>query len=585
MSDISSDLKECASTSLAPRDGKDWELPSSLTRELDTFFRAVMTPKTSHYIRLFLENRIDAQTFVNRVSAITNSLPPPNLAIKLESHIGYWKARQTYKTDLTSAKTTINSSVFIAATKPVSQQSRNNSLMRLQGALLTAQHAYRKQSLDSDVLHTTRKGVLRTHLASYIDAVVSGEKPDPFDPVDLAFSTSSYHVENRVCADGMICQKLGDTAHVAECAHIKKPLCHFRLGVYAEETCANDEHISLFSHVEMSHSRSQCPKGDRCCYRDNPSHLKVYWHPPEKIPRCDFHGLNRGIDFFNNHKSMIRSISAYLLQRFNCRISDESNLSISDHLSRLTRRLRPMHRCTIEKLKSMLRSGRVMSAAQMNAMDSPDAILAQIKAHPETSRSIRRVTANAARSVSICPSSADLALAIDGFMETFVACAFMSGKTTLVGPGSDPFSFFAFFEKSTSVPSVLKAREPSDEDSSRPSKGMQIVDQLLLRKRELATRFFLSEDDVRHLEEICISHIVGGVTMKNAPAGRRYAKDRVLGTDNSVFSIIGPNTGGYYGDIVLVFNQSVMHHPDFSGIYLHLLHLIVFFFRISLCII
>jgi hypothetical protein len=37
-----------------------------------------------------------------------------------------------------------------------------------------------------------------------------------------------------------------------------------------------------------------------------------------------------------------------------------------------------------------------------------------------------------------------------------------------------------------------------------------------------------------------------------------------MGTNRQVFSILGPHTGHYYGDIVLLMNPKVMHHPDFS---------------------
>jgi hypothetical protein len=36
----------------------------------------------------------------------------------------------------------------------------------------------------------------------------------------------------------------------------------------------------------------------------------------------------------------------------------------------------------------------------------------------------------------------------------------------------------------------------------------------------------------------------------------------VFGTNQQVFSILGPNTGSYYGDIVIVFKRDIMLHPD-----------------------
>ena len=41
-------------------------------------------------------------------------------------------------------------------------------------------------------------------------------------------------------------------------------------------------------------------------------------------------------------------------------------------------------------------------------------------------------------------------------------------------------------------------------------------------------------------------------------------KDRELGTDKHVFSIVGPHFGHHYGNILIVLEQTVLHHPDFN---------------------
>ncbi|CAF0966811.1 unnamed protein product [Adineta ricciae] len=44
--------------------------------------------------------------------------------------------------------------------------------------------------------------------------------------------------------------------------------------------------------------------------------------------------------------------------------------------------------------------------------------------------------------------------------------------------------------------------------------------------------------------------------------GIGYEVDTKLGTDQHVFSILGPHYGSYYGDIVITFKQEIMFHPD-----------------------
>eukprot|EP00741_Cyanophora_paradoxa_P017593 tig00021012_g16993.t1 len=54
------------------------------------------------------------------------------------------------------------------------------------------------------------------------------------------------------------------------------------------------------------------------------------------------------------------------------------------------------------------------------------------------------------------------------------------------------------------------------------------------------------------------------LTLAGEPMGIGYEADRLMGTDRHVFSVLGPNTGHHYGDIVLVLSEDVMYHPDFN---------------------
>ena len=44
--------------------------------------------------------------------------------------------------------------------------------------------------------------------------------------------------------------------------------------------------------------------------------------------------------------------------------------------------------------------------------------------------------------------------------------------------------------------------------------------------------------------------------------GIGYDPDIALGTDKHLFSILGPHTGSHYGNIIIIFKQEVMNHPD-----------------------
>ncbi|RUP52377.1 hypothetical protein BC936DRAFT_145525, partial [Jimgerdemannia flammicorona] len=46
------------------------------------------------------------------------------------------------------------------------------------------------------------------------------------------------------------------------------------------------------------------------------------------------------------------------------------------------------------------------------------------------------------------------------------------------------------------------------------------------------------------------------------PEGIQYDVDKLMGTNKQVFSILGPHTGHYYGDIILLFKPDIMNHPQ-----------------------
>ena len=65
--------------------------------------------------------------------------------------------------------------------------------------------------------------------------------------------------------------------------------------------------------------------------------------------------------------------------------------------------------------------------------------------------------------------------------------------------------------------------------------------------------------------EVFVTRVAkAAIELGSAPTGIGYDVDREMGTDRQVFTIFGPHTGLYYGDVVLILKQEVMQHPDFS---------------------
>ena len=55
------------------------------------------------------------------------------------------------------------------------------------------------------------------------------------------------------------------------------------------------------------------------------------------------------------------------------------------------------------------------------------------------------------------------------------------------------------------------------------------------------------------------------LALASNPTGLKYNVDGKLGTHQHVFSILGPHTGYYYGDIILIFDHSVMYTIEKSS--------------------
>ncbi|CAF4446752.1 unnamed protein product, partial [Adineta steineri] len=73
----------------------------------------------------------------------------------------------------------------------------------------------------------------------------------------------------------------------------------------------------------------------------------------------------------------------------------------------------------------------------------------------------------------------------------------------------------------------------------------------------------LGHSDNLKKEENILSAIINSKDIEALhPAGIGFDKDKNLRTDKTVFSILGPHLGHYYGDVCIVFKREILHHPD-----------------------
>ncbi|KAH3761002.1 TIGR02452 family protein [Pelomyxa schiedti] len=73
----------------------------------------------------------------------------------------------------------------------------------------------------------------------------------------------------------------------------------------------------------------------------------------------------------------------------------------------------------------------------------------------------------------------------------------------------------------------------------------------------------IGRDSSAQLKQMVLS--VAETVKTHQTKGIGYCKDTLLGTDDQVFTVVGPTLRPYgYGNIVLVFSQDIMYHPDFN---------------------
>jgi hypothetical protein len=68
-------------------------------------------------------------------------------------------------------------------------------------------------------------------------------------------------------------------------------------------------------------------------------------------------------------------------------------------------------------------------------------------------------------------------------------------------------------------------------------------------------------EEQQQLRQTAIAIAEAAILLSKSPMGIGYDVDKVLGTNKQVFSILGPHTGGHYGDIIFLFKQELMFHP------------------------
>ena len=221
--------------------------------------------------------------------------------------------------------------------------------------------------------------------------------------------------------------------------------------------------------------------------------------------------LNRETNFVQNQQDIIKRISSYI-QNEKWKPLPSGNIPLE--ILNWMRTVQPVHRCNPCIFESILLHGHVMSRHYMDNLKDPAFVANSVLQHSR----IRRIRGLQEKVVANHANKYIVGLVQDCFAKTGFAAATTAGDATS-------------YPKETKKAEAYLGSIMSDKD----------LDAIRTKSMEIAN---------------------ASINLHNNPSGIGFGNDKDLGTDKTVFSILGPHLGHYYGDIFIVFKREILHHPD-----------------------
>ena len=313
----------------------------------------------------------------------------------------------------------------------------------------------------------------------------------------------------HVCPFGRNCTDQS-MLHLETAIHIARHLCP------DGDKCSkrdSEDHLNSFTHPGIRDVRPLCPHADECYDRRNLDHVMQFRHAAkfEQSGILSYFSLNREINFVENQQDIIKRVTTYI-QTENWQPLPSGNIPLD--ILNWMRTVQPVHRCNPLIFESILLHGHVMSRQYMYNLRDPAFVANSVLQHSR----IRR---------------------IPGLQENIIAAY---AKTYTIGLVRDCFETKGF------------VRTTTHEDATAYMQANNRAETYLaanLRNRDM---------DAIRTKSMEIAN--ASINLHTHPSGIGFTNDRDLGTDKTVFSILGPHLGHYYGDIFIVFKREILHHPD-----------------------
>ncbi|CAM4742999.1 unnamed protein product [Rotaria magnacalcarata] len=362
--------------------------------------------------------------------------------------------------------------------------------------------------------------------------------PCPFTPFQCKFHdeftddtdnrTCSSSVEQHclayahVCRAGRNCENK-NSLHLKKSIHIARHLCP-KDGKCKQLT--DENHLNSFTHSNVDDVRLPCKYDDRCHDRRQPHHITKFRHAItfEHSSILRYYNLNKEIDFVENQKNIIARVTDYV-EKNNWKPLPSG--SVPREILDWLRSVQPIHRCNPIIFESILLHGHVMSRDYMVNLKHSKFVANSVLQHGR----IRRIGALREKLVEQRANEYIIALVEDIFEKE----GFYTHLATVAGEEGAPATPVRVYPASC-------------------SEVIQTGETFLSR--------LLKENDLDAIRSNALAIARASMKLHMNPSGIGFSKDKDLETDKSVFSILGPNLGHYYGDVIIVFKREILHHPD-----------------------
>lgn len=312
---------------------------------------------------------------------------------------------------------------------------------------------------------------------------------------------------SHLCAYGMKCRDISDPGHLRKYLHFARRECT------EGQRCLllqDPSHVAFFSHGPFEWPLKKCRHGASCTEKA-PEHFAEFHHPPQlaQLPLCRVQGSlldTDRADLFANKEHLEKKLKHHRLA-----ISPED---VDPEIVDWVRRLRPQHRCKPEIFESICEHGVVMSASHMLDLGDEKRVNMAVMSHPAM---VKILEAHAGRK------------SVMEQVEDYV------------------------------TKQVLYDYAVDRKDSAQTQTRLQTAAALAASILRQIPGFKSGAESVETLTQRVAA---ASLQLSKNKKGRHAEEDKIMKTNSGVFSILGPNSGAFYGSVILQFNQDILYHAD-----------------------